>query len=283
MNRYYLVVFFLFFLSVFCPSGIRAETFWIIENPSALIIYNHYEQRLTLSEKSSFQTFSAWQILSENHLLSDQFTHAVKATYKQKIYYFQQSESSEIINQQEAGSIQIINNVLILGDTIRIKQAGNLSLNTAGGQITLSGGTLLKRLFKYQNRFYVENFHHNSDGWIVLENPDMWEKYRPDTREAAYEDQLFFRITRIFDDYNQRLGKLFNYLNTKYETRHPLPRWSGEKFPSMTSYKIEPNLYRNRFNTTKSFIIQELRDLLHGSQFQVTEDQNQIIISRKSN
>jgi len=281
--RNHLFAFFIFFLPFIFQIGIRAETFWIIENPSALIISNHYEQRLTLSEKAAFQTSSAWQILSEDHMLSDQFTKSVKVVHKQKIFYFQQSESGEIINQQEAGSIQIIKNTDILGDTIRIKQADHLFLNTSKEQIALTEGTLLIRLFKYKNRFFVENLNNNPDGWILLRNSEGWEKYHLDTVEVAYEDQLFVQINGIFDDYNHRLSKLFKYLNTKYETHHPLPHWSGDKSPSMISYKIEPNSYRNRFSTTKSYLIQELRDLLHGSQFQVAEDKNQIIIHKKSN
>ena len=41
---------------------------WIIENPSALVIYNQYEQRMSEAEKSELPKHAAWSILDENDI-----------------------------------------------------------------------------------------------------------------------------------------------------------------------------------------------------------------------
>lgn len=280
---YHLVVFLSFFLIMLYQTILRAETYWIIENPSALVIYNQYEQRMAESEKTALQKFSVWKILSENQFLSDQFTAITKVSLTNKIFYFQRSVNGELINYEDAGRIEILKNPKIIGDTIRIKQTNQIFLVNAEEPIGLSEGTLLKRHFKYQNRYYVEKVGNKQTGWITLPPTNFWEKYRPGSIESPPDEKILIQIENIFKTYNQRLGKLFEYLNTKYETRHPLPQWSGERFASSIRYKIKPNSYRNRFNDTQFQIIQELRDQLHGSSFQVKEDQNQIIISRESN
>jgi len=281
--RNYLVIFFTFFLPFLYHSEIRAETYWIIEDPSALIIYNQYEQRLDNSEKIAFRKFSAWKIISQKHFLSDQFTSTLKTSFRNKIYYFQRAQTGELINKANAGHIEVLRNAQVIGDTIRIKRTDHVFLVDTDERTGLSEGTLLKRRFKYQNRYYVEDLVTRKPGWIKLPNPNLWEKYQKEYQDPAPDDQILVQIDHIFHTYNSRLSKLFDYLNTKYKTRHPLPRWSSEKTVSSIRYKIEPNSYRNRFNDTQFYIMQELRDLLHGSSLQVATERNQIIISTKSN
>ena len=281
LHRITVFIFFLIFVGL---TEIRADTYWIIENSSALIIYNQYEQRLTDTEKSAFQNFAAWEIISEDHFLSDQFTPVIKASYKNKTYYFQRLEPGKILKEEDVGKIEILKNVKPAGDTIRVKQTDKIFLIRAGERLGLSEGTLLKCRFKYQNRFYVENMSTDQNGWITLEDQNSWEKYHVEPGKGVdYDWEIFSQVDKLVNTYNQRLGNLFDYMNAKYKTHHPLPRWSGEKTALSIRYKMEPNAYRNRFNESQFFLIQELRDLLHGSSFHVTEDQNQIIISKKSN
>ena len=126
--RYHLVVFLSFFLIMLYQTILRAETYWIIENPSALVIYNQYEQRMAESEKTALQKFSVWKILSENQFLSDQFTAITKVSLTNKIFYFQRSVNGELINYEDAGRIEILKNPKIIGDTIRIKQTNQIFL-----------------------------------------------------------------------------------------------------------------------------------------------------------
>jgi hypothetical protein len=222
-------------------------------------------------------------IIDEDYFLSDQFTPAIRANFKSKVFYIQRTESGDLLNRQEAGKIQILKNTQAINDTIRISLDNRISIDDGTRSLELAGGTLLRRLFKYQNKFYVENLANGRTGWIVLRNSEWWEKHKITTNTSYIDNQIYNQIDNIVADYNQRLGKLFNFLNDKNKTNHPLPYWSAEQSITGIQYTMEPNVYRNRFHDSQFYLIQELRDLLHGSSFQVKKDHNKIIISTKSN
>jgi hypothetical protein len=254
--------------------------YWIIENPAALIIYNQYEQRLNPGEKSTFSAYSAWQILTASQLLSDQFTPAVKTRIDRQLYYFQLSGEGQLLNREQAGKIEIIKNASTLNDTIRLKNSKRFFMDSGQGSRQLSEGQLLIRLFQYDRRIYVRELDGQMSGWLLGGASTDYEIYQVDTKTAAYEKRLFQQADRIFQTYNRRFEKLFSYLNRRDAQSLPAPQWLGSASSAKLSYRLQPTFYHDRFPATSAFLAQELKDLLHGSDYALVVEESEILIKK---
>jgi hypothetical protein len=271
--------FFLISLLGIIPAFGQTADYWIIENPSALVIYNQYEQRLTSADKSLFRHFSAWQILSQDQLLSDQYTHVARTRHDQQIYYLQLADGKNLVNREQAGNIEMIKNARALGDTIRIKKGGRLSLKSGNKLRKLSEGMLFQRLFNEGSETFVQELDGTVSGWLKGSLTDF-EIFHTDKKAAAYEAKLFDQVNRIFQSYNQRLEKLFAHLNKRYNKSLPPPKWERNVSSSLLAYSLHPASYQTQFPVTRTFLIQELNDLLHGSEYTLVLDEASITIRK---
>ncbi len=256
--------------------------YWIIEKPTALVLYNQYEQRLTDTEKSLLPGFSAWRILENDHVMSDQFSHTIKTELDRKIFYIQISIEGEPVNVSQAGQIRTFKNARVQGDTVRIKNSGRLSLQSGDKHHDLSEGMLIQRIFHYRNKTFARDIAGKTTGWIEGNGPAHWEAYLPANSDQALEKQIFSRVDRIFKSYNKRLDKLFTYLNKQYDKSQISPQWIAEKSPLYLKYTLVPLDYRNRFSDSQSYLVQELHDLLYGSIYKLSATNGQIVISKLS-
>jgi hypothetical protein len=259
------------------------SNYWIIENPIELVIFNQYEQRLTEPEKSRLPQYSAWQILDEDHVFSDQYTHTVKTRLNRQVFYIQLSDDSEPVNADMAGNIEKIRNARIQGDTVRIKSSNQLSLQSGANKNSLIEGMLIERIFRYQNKYFCKDIAGNISGWMSGNGQSGWEIYIPDNLNLVLENQIFIRIDKIISSYNTRLDKLFLFLNNHYGDSKSSPRWIVEKSPEFLKYNLIPQTYQNRFPDSQTYLIQELEDLLYGSAYSLSATDGQIIIHKSSN
>lgn len=256
--------------------------YWIIENPSALIIYNNYEQKLTEIEKGLIPEFSAWRIIETDHILGDQFTNTIKTEYNRKTYFFQVSGEGELVNSTLAGQINKIRKASVQGDTVRVIASDRLSIQRGDERLSLSEGMLIQRIFLHRSKTFVREIASNISGWIEGKGPAFWESYVPESSNLALEKQIFSRIDHIFRSYNTRLDKLFTHLNKIYNNSRTSPQWRPEESPSYLKYSIRPQDYKNQFFGSQSYLVQELTDLLYGSPYQLSAIDGQIIISKSS-
>jgi len=139
---------------------------------------------------------------------------------------------------------------------------------------------VLHRIFQYKKNIYVLNLTDRVSGWVEGDSKNNLEVFRQDINETALENRLFLQIDQIFQSYDTRFAKLFNYLNKKNQSQHPSPRWVGTASTAQLSYQIEPAVYRRSFQGSQRFLLQELSDLLYGSNYRIKEDKEQIIISK---
>ena len=255
---------------------------WIIENPSELIIYNQYEQSISENEKSELPAYSAWRILDDDYILSDQFTHAIKATLNRELFYIQLTEDGDLVNGSKAGKIDIIKGARILEDTVQVSTNGKILLKVGNTSHIVSEEMLVERLFSYRKRYYARDISRDLSGWVEVDATKHWESYQPDNNNQALEMQLYRRIDNLFSSYNSRLDKLFKYLNDHYGISNPSPQWIAERSPSYLKYVLSPKKYRNKFTDSQKFLIQELNDLLYGSTYHLLASEDQIIIFKSS-
>ena len=275
-----ILLIFLISFSYYQEAWSALAEFWIIENPSALSIYNNYQQRISDDDKSMLPAFSAWQIIEKNYILSDQFTNTIKTEYNHKTYFIQLSAEGEIVNGSLAGHIQKLRNASLQGDTVRIKISERLSLKSGDKQISLSEGMLIQRIFLYRNKTFARDIIGQNSGWIEGNGPANWDSYIPDNSNQILEKQIFSRIDQIFASYNEKLDKLFNYLNHFYNQSINSPQWNAERSPSYIRYTIVPGEYANQFSNSQSYLVQELNDMLYGSTYQLDATEGHIVISK---
>jgi len=271
--------FFLIWLLGIIPAFGQTADYWLIENPSALVIYNQYEQRLTSADKSAFRHFSAWEVLSRDQLLSDQYTRVARTRYDQNIYYLQLTDAQNLVNHEQAGKIEMIKNARPLSDTIRVRQSGQLHLESGKEFQELPEGMLLQRRFNFGNKTFVQELDGPLSGWLKGHLTDF-EIFHTDKRADAYEAKLFEQVNRIFQTYNQRLEKLFSHLNKRYKKSLPPPKWERNVSSSLLTYSLHPASYQTHFPVTRAFLIQELNDLLHGSEYTLVLDEESITIRK---
>ncbi|TFH01247.1 MAG: hypothetical protein E4H13_05440 [Calditrichales bacterium] len=256
--------------------------FLIIENPAALVLYNQYEQRLSESDRAGFPSYSAWRILNENLLLSDQFTHTMKVAYDRQVYFFQVNTQGNLVNIDESGQIERIRGANLLADTIRITESNRLSLQSGFDRLPLAQGTLLQRIFTYKGRIFAGILDSRVSGWVGENATPFWQVYHPDKNELAVEQQIFSRIDKVVESYNLRFEKLFDHLNGQSVTRHAPPQWMADSAPGRLVYRISPAGYQDRFNQAQSYLIRELEDLLHGSDYSLEKDNASIVILKRT-
>jgi hypothetical protein len=278
----------IYFLLLFVPLLSTQENeetqsqYWIIAHPSALVLYNQYEQRISDPEKNELPEYSAWRIIEDNHVLSDQFTLTVKTELNHSIIYIQLSDEGEPLNKQQAGKIDIIKNARNQGDTLRVKTSGRVSMQRGSELIALSKGILIERLFRYRKKTFAKDISGNISGWIVGNASAHLENYIPEKSDPELEKQLYSRVDQIFISCNKRFIKLFSFLNDIYGTINPSPAWIAEKSSNYLKYTLTPSMYQSRFSQSQSFLVQELRDLLYGSMYQLSAAEGQIIILKNS-
>ena len=277
VRRYVLLL----FLGV-VPAFSENADYWIIKDPSVLNIYNQYEQRLNNADKRAFGRFSAWQILSREQLLSDQFTRVLRASYDQHIYYLQLNDQGKLINYQQAAPVQIIKNARVFGDTIRVKKGGRLQIENGTDRHQLPEGALLQRLFLQGRKTFVRELDGSFSGWLSKAGRTDFEIFHIDKGAAAYREKLFGQVNRIIQSYNQRLSKLFTNLNQRYDKSLPPPKWEKEASAPVLTYTLYPASYQTHFMLTRNYLIQELKDLLHGSDYTLAEDEGSITIKKTS-
>ena len=71
-------------------------------------------------------------------------------------------------------------------------------------------------------------------------------------------------------------------MNQRYNEQYTPPQWIAMKSPVDLRYTLKPYDYRTRFPGSTSFLIQELTDLLYGSDYHLIQGSDQIIITKKS-
>jgi hypothetical protein len=278
--------YFILFLLIGLLSGQEARdkrsTFWIIENPAALVLFNQYEQRITEHEKNVLPDHSAWRIIDKDYVFSDQFTRTVKTSLNRNTYFIQIDEEGTPVNKELSGSIEIIKNVRIQSDTVRIITDDRLSLKHGTTTTSLSTGMLIERLFQYRRKTFGRDISRNISGWIVGNGPANWEIYIPDNSDLALEKQLFDRVDHIMTSFNKRIDNLFAFLNNRYGFSNLSPQWNIERSEAYLKYTLTPRSYMKQFTQSQSYLVQELSDLLYGSNYQLSATDGQIIILKSS-
>ncbi|MGD9900123.1 MAG: hypothetical protein AB7T22_13450, partial [Calditrichaceae bacterium] len=280
--RFLLIIFFMIIISRL-PSGAQTSVgkadFFVCENPRALIIKNRFQQNLSESELNSLSPFAPWRIIQENSLLSDQFTEAMKVSFKNQIYYILKNETGGIIYTGDVGKADIYRNCLMVQDTIEITRDRLISFSNQysgdGFNRYLSGGERISRLFKYRSAYFSEVITARPEfGWIRLPGESGWRPFSnpQSVSNSIIPEPLRERIVAKFAQVNTTYNDYFTYFNKKRNRDKAIPRWVVVISNENISAELNPAEYTAPLSVSTKYLLNDLENILLGTGFGVSFD-----------
>jgi hypothetical protein len=264
----------LIFISLSSIVYSQTADFLIVENPSILIIYNKYQQSISNQIQKQLVSFTPFQIIEEDELLSDQISHASRVIFDNNIYFLLKNEEGNYIPDKNE-YFRIFKNCELIGDTIKVLRDNWVSifpkpeyLTRKSQHIYLDENRYCVRLFKYRNLFYLKVAGDSTVyGWTKLPR-NGWElMYESDITLVTIPENLISRLKIRIDSANQDYENFFSYFNKKYDKENVIPYWNLE----ISDYEIQgtlndPSLVNNLKNSNR-YLIQDIDNIFLGSNF----------------
>jgi hypothetical protein len=279
-------------LLLLAPLGFAAENadYLIAANPLAYTILNKYEQPLSSTEKARFAPYSPLQVISDKTVLGDQLSTALKVKYGPETYFLVRDDAGSLIGDKVNPYKKVFPKCAVTNDTIAVAKNRILTLSETypsnGKRVSITGGTVLIRMFKYGDRYYLKQEGIKPVfGWASLLPKDFVSASLQqisaggDTLTPMVREQIINRM----QDANQSYRSLFEYFNTLTGQQKSIPQWriaesGSEMIFSLTGpYNIGPQLA-----SSTRIIAQELENLLIGKPFVVENGESEIRIAPKA-
>jgi hypothetical protein len=276
----FVVIYIAVFSIITVSAGDKPDEVWIIGNPSELVVFNRYQQRLSRSECLGLPHNGPWWIQHKAFLLSDNFTRAVKTEFENNVYFLQTNDDGDLVNQSSTEILEKINPAEIYHDTLRVISENLMMRQPGNDELSMRREDLACRIFRFRNRIFIKDLDSGSYGWIPEKNDAGWVIYHPPSTVEEYEHFLYARVDRIIQDYNTRLQRLIEYLNTRYNRQKNPPQWVMQKSPAGLHYRFGSGTEFQDFLKSRDYLIQELKDLLHGTGYDLRVDGNLLAIYR---
>ena len=263
-----------------------STNFLIIENPFEHRIYNKYEQSLSFNDSSSFLNYCPVEILTEDTVLSDNYTPCFIGKINNRIYYFINPTKTLPIEKSYNSYTHYFKNAVTLNDTVRIIKDDKIIFyqpQNKTDQIFLTKNSRLFRIFKYGTFTYIKILNDPARyGWCNLSGNDAWEiiKSKNDKINTS-SNEIKDLIKKKLTSANEMLNIIFNRFNTLNNQHIQPPKWilvHNQKEFMCTLLNNEMNY---DFRDSSRILVEELQLALAYSGYKVFLNENQILISRK--
>ncbi len=280
ISHFYIFVYLVFFINGFSQSTAR---YLIVENPFELKIYNKYQQNLAFNDSSYFLQFCPIEIVTEDTVLSDDYTPAFIGKIENQSFYFLKTEPNIPFSKLYNSYSNYTRNTQSLMDTIQILKDNKIQFyNTKdkNQKNQLAIHTKLVRIFKKGSRTYTKKLSSPVKyGWCDLRNEKNWIIYKSPKKEISDNISEIESIiqTKLFE-VNEMLIKLFSHFNQINKRNIPIPYWTFISKNNEFICTLLNNENNYDFNESTNILINELQlDLAHSS-FLVFGQSNEILI-----
>ena len=290
LNRRAAWVFLILLLWIVPERTASAEeaVFFVVEHPANLVIYNRYQQVLSVQDRGALVPFEPIRVVDALAVLGDGITPCMKVEIRGDVHYLLLEAEGRLAGESHAGVMKSYHGVRPLADTILVMQSGSLRFEPAGSTAAafLPAGERLIQIFRYASRTFA---HRQSSprvyGWVSLKNGDenrLWKIAEEviAARSAItgrIKDSVASRVGRV----NSILAGLFNYFNRTALHPRPIPSWTAESSDSAITCTIEgagsPDVFRE---STRSFA-RDLENVVLGSGLGVFSSPGKIVIRPK--
>ena len=273
------LLFFLFYTQLF--SQVNAD-FVIIEKPQNLVIYNKYKQAISNNEKQLFVPYKPFQIKKSSGLFSDGVRGYMEIETNNLSYFIVKEAGGNYYNQSKSGEWAYYKNKRTYYDSIMVLDDNKLTFDDLAHkkEYFLKKGDILIRVFEDNERFYCKNSKNNAYGKVNLsgKNSEFYKILRSKKSNSnnTLTTELKAKILAKFNDSNIILKRLYAFFNTENNKNLPVPVWKIKT----TNNSIEAVLSSSakNFANSNKYLVNQLENILLGTNLQVTTSANKIVI-----
>jgi hypothetical protein len=267
-----------------------AADFFVVSDPRAYTIYNHYEQPVTEQEKADFVPYSPFQIIEKDMLLGDQITRALKFVFQHKTFFLLKDEDGTFAGDKPASGIRAFRGVELFEDTLEVRGSGLTMASWGGGYLSIAEGTRLVRVFRSGPRWYCAAFLDRTVyGWCSLEPRSVWsraERAVPAGRAAktdtVFSESLRQKILARFASVNKSYTTCFSHFNSLTGDEKSVPQWNCESSGSRMRCRLSgPYSNGDQLSESSRCLAQEIGMLLSGTDFRVTCRGGEIVVENR--
>ena len=267
------LIFLLLSFPVFPASAQQGKTasFIIAENPSELILFNKYQQRVSSELLKTFPAGTPFQILKDNEVLSDGYTNSIKIQFENNLYFIGKREN-------EKSKYRRYRNVPYFSDTIEVTVSNKLFFNPedqSPSAVFLKKGSLLLRIFKDGQFCYTKKLTDgNQFGWIPS-NSSYTSKFSHAKSGAEGNGGIpAFLLTtaeKKISDINGKIGKLYSIYNQKENRNLQAPNLKLETLAGKLVCSFSDINGMTAFTETQKYILNELEIVFLGSGYKISK------------
>jgi hypothetical protein len=261
----------------FLSKGQNAD-FLIIGNPAGARILDQYQMLVPADDPIRKMVWVPMQILAYNADLSDNINRAVKVRLNKKVYYLPAGDEND-------SDIRIFKNSKVLNDTIRINSKKVILYDhpLEKNIFDFSEGQVFIRIYQQSNQFclfkpgIVTGYF-----WSSLKPASGWEILRKNSvKNFTMGKKTRESILRKFEVTNETLKNFIINFNEIYGDQVQSPRWRIENTPDSILAVFE-GAEITHFKISTALLIREIDYLLLGTNFIIGQNENQLIIRKKS-
>lgn len=285
-----LVISSLYTASALGQTSVTVDLF-IVERPSALTIYNKYQQEVSFEEGKIFQPYIPMEIVKRDALLSDNFTHCMIVRIRNNMFYLLKEDEKTLAQIDKAGFNAFLSRCSVISDTVRILQdeAVLLSkrLTSAILPDSLTADTLVRRLYLKNGRYYTEELGGaETYGWSRFSSRtrgrtwDIFERSKASLSEILSPD-LRARIEAHLQDVNTVLDDLFMTLNQETGQTLAAPQWQMVVEEDQILCRLNESTFADQFVGSAQYIVNDLDALVRREGLSVKYINRHIVISKK--
>ena len=283
---------FLYVLTVLPAHGQAARTvdFFVAENPRALSIYNRYQQKISLAEGRLFQPFVPMEVVEYNATLSDNFTRCMTVKIGVATFFLLRDDDNALTNDHEAGYVGAFRNCTVVNDTVQVMLDNVHTVAprfSASDEINLRKNILVKRLFRKGRSDFVQILGRTAVyGWTYFspkKQNNTWKIYQAGgpAVAGAIPDRVSNRVKTRIREVNNILRDLFTQLNAESNGVRPVPQWQIDITETQIVCTMSDPVYADRFSESMQYIINDLDNVVRGTDLAVRYTDGIIEIKKK--
>ncbi|MBE2279647.1 MAG: hypothetical protein IAE91_04585 [Ignavibacteriaceae bacterium] len=283
--RYLILLPLIIVISAFPQSGAKKD-FLVVENPSALTIFNKFEQTITESRKKAFPSFTPFLILNNNEKLSDGFTGVVRTNFRGEEYLVLLDIKGLSSGNKSENGVYLFENTSLLNDSVQmLKDKIVERIFPENKKIEFKKGQIFSRIFSDKKGTMILD-PYGKYGFYKLENlkekSDFNKLLVDKIADNGLDEVIISEIKSTVNSFNSTLKNINEYISDKRGITKEVPRFNINEEPNLLRITLEPIASAKLFSRTQNSLLSEIRLLLIGRKITLNERGNTIIISAES-
>ena len=260
--------------------------FLVVENIDHLQVYNKYQQEASAKDRQVLVPFVPMKILNANDVLGDGFSFCMQVEIDGQIFYLLKDKNSSLLRSELLGFCKTFSNTTALLDTVQILTGQTITFSPITSSVrTLQTGEKVFRVFGYQNTSYCRTLDTSPQFWWIdfrgKNNGKHWSilKRIAPINFSISSDVVHKTRARI-EEVNRVLKSLFSFFNSQTRQNKPPPQWNIESSRKAILCTLQGTT-GNEFEQSTFYLVNDLENILLGSEFEVIHTPTRIEIRQK--